>query len=162
MRYGEAKCTWGVGTLQRALQFAVLRVPWVNAAISGALRGRGSQGIVVGWGERIFIVVSAARSRKGRLLWESSGKTLLPLRGVWSLVVELRTHMTCGAAKNKEPPPHPHPPEKKEAGKAGLADLGRDGLNHFSWLWGLENSMDRGTWWTSVHRVAKSQTRLND
>ena len=23
-----------------------------------------------------------------------------------------------------------------------------------------ENPMDRGTWWTTVHRVAKSQTRL--
>ena len=27
---------------------------------------------------------------------------------------------------------------------------------------GLEDSMDRGAWWTIVHRVAKSQTRLND
>ena len=26
----------------------------------------------------------------------------------------------------------------------------------------LENSMDRGTWWASVHGVAKSQTRLRD
>ena len=26
----------------------------------------------------------------------------------------------------------------------------------------LENSMDRGTWWTTVHGVAKSQTRLRD
>ena len=25
----------------------------------------------------------------------------------------------------------------------------------------LENSMDRGIWWTTVHGVAKSQTRLN-
>ena len=25
----------------------------------------------------------------------------------------------------------------------------------------LENSMDRGAWWATVHRVAKSQTRLN-
>ena len=24
----------------------------------------------------------------------------------------------------------------------------------------LENTMDRGAWWTTVHRVAKSQTRL--
>ena len=29
-------------------------------------------------------------------------------------------------------------------------------LQYFS----LENPMDRGTWWTIVHRVAKSQTRL--
>ena len=26
----------------------------------------------------------------------------------------------------------------------------------------LENLMDRGAWWTSVHRVEKSQTRLSD
>ena len=26
----------------------------------------------------------------------------------------------------------------------------------------LENSMDRGAWWVTVQRVAKSQTRLND
>ena len=25
----------------------------------------------------------------------------------------------------------------------------------------LENPMDRGAWWAVVHRVAKSQTRLN-
>ena len=25
---------------------------------------------------------------------------------------------------------------------------------------GLENSMDRGTWWATVHGVAKNQTRL--
>ena len=26
----------------------------------------------------------------------------------------------------------------------------------------LENPMDRGAWWTTVHRVAKSRTRLGD
>ena len=26
----------------------------------------------------------------------------------------------------------------------------------------LENSMDRGAWWATVHGVAKSQTPLND
>ena len=26
----------------------------------------------------------------------------------------------------------------------------------------LENSMDRGAWWATVHRVAKSRTRLSD
>ena len=26
----------------------------------------------------------------------------------------------------------------------------------------LENSMDRGTWWATVHVVANSQTRLRD
>ena len=27
---------------------------------------------------------------------------------------------------------------------------------------GLENSMDRGAWWASVHGVAKSRTQLSD
>ena len=26
----------------------------------------------------------------------------------------------------------------------------------------LENPMDRGAWWTAVHEVAKSRTRLSD
>ena len=26
----------------------------------------------------------------------------------------------------------------------------------------LENSMDRGAWWATVHGIAKSQTRLSD
>ena len=26
----------------------------------------------------------------------------------------------------------------------------------------LENSMDRGAWWATVHKIAKSQTRLRD
>ena len=26
----------------------------------------------------------------------------------------------------------------------------------------LENSMDRGAWWTTVHEVTKSQTQLSD
>ena len=26
----------------------------------------------------------------------------------------------------------------------------------------LENSMDKGAWWTTIHRVAKSQTQLID
>ena len=26
----------------------------------------------------------------------------------------------------------------------------------------LENSMDRGAWWTTVHGVTKSRTRLSD
>ena len=27
---------------------------------------------------------------------------------------------------------------------------------------GLENPMDRGTWWAAVHGVTRSQTRLSD
>ena len=31
--------------------------------------------------------------------------------------------------------------------------------NKFQYSW-LENPMDRGAWWTTVHRVAKSWTQL--
>ena len=30
------------------------------------------------------------------------------------------------------------------------------------WYFGLENPMDRGAWWATVHRVAKSRTQLSD
>ena len=36
---------------------------------------------------------------------------------------------------------------------------GNDHLLQFSCL---ENPMDRGDWWTTVHRVAKSQTQLSN
>ena len=51
------------------------------------------------------------------------------------------------------------------AGDLGpIPGLGRSpgegkGLLQYS---GLENSMNRGTWWAAVHGVAKSQTRLSD
>ena len=52
------------------------------------------------------------------------------------------------------------------AGDAGLIPgLGRSSgeangkpLQNFC----LENPMDRGAWWTTVHGVTKSQTRLSD
>ena len=50
------------------------------------------------------------------------------------------------------------------AGDLGLiSGLGRfPGEEHGNLLQdsGLENSMDRGAWWATVHRVAKSRTRL--
>ena len=33
----------------------------------------------------------------------------------------------------------------------------KEGQHHYSCL---ENPMDRGAWWATVHRVAKSQTQL--
>ena len=47
--------------------------------------------------------------------------------------------------------------------KAQLRSLGQKdplekGLQYFY----LENSMDRGAWWATVHGVAKSQTQLKD
>ena len=43
----------------------------------------------------------------------------------------------------------------------GLGRSPREGNNPFQYSC-LENSMDRGVWWATVHRVAKSQTRLSD
>ena len=37
--------------------------------------------------------------------------------------------------------------------------VGHGNLLQCSWL---ENPMDRGTWWATVHKVAKSQTQLSD
>ena len=56
---------------------------------------------------------------------------------------------------------------KESACNAGDADLipgsGRNpGGGHSNPLqdYCLENSMDRGAWWATVHEIAKSQTRL--
>ena len=37
--------------------------------------------------------------------------------------------------------------------------VGRGNLLQCSWL---ENPMDRGTWWATVHKVAKSRTQLSN
>ena len=44
-------------------------------------------------------------------------------------------------------------------GLGGSLVGGRGNLLQFSCL---ENPMDRGDWWTTVHRVAKSQTQLSN
>ena len=38
---------------------------------------------------------------------------------------------------------------------------GRGNGNPLQYSW-LENFMDRGAWWATVHRVAKSQAQLSD
>ena len=52
------------------------------------------------------------------------------------------------------------------AGDAGsIPGLGRfPGVGNANPLWYscLENSMDRGAWWATLHGVAKSQTQLSD
>ena len=64
-----------------------------------------------------------------------------------------------GSASGKEPT------NAEDTGDAGsIPGLGRSPEGghsnppHFS---RLENPMDRGAWWATVHRVAKSQTQLN-
>ena len=58
----------------------------------------------------------------------------------------------------------PHPSAKQEMQVWSLSQedpLGKENGNplHYSWL---ENPMDRGAWWATVHGVAKSQTWLSD
>ena len=40
----------------------------------------------------------------------------------------------------------------------GREDTLEEGMATHSSILGLENPMDRGTWWATVRRVAKSQT----
>ena len=53
-----------------------------------------------------------------------------------------------------------------DAGDSGLIPgLGRslgEGTGNLLQYSCLENPMDRGAWWATVHGVAKSQTRLSD
>ena len=44
----------------------------------------------------------------------------------------------------------------------GQEDPLEKGMATHSSILGLENSVDRGAWWATVHGVAKSQTRLGD
>ena len=50
-----------------------------------------------------------------------------------------------------------------ERDSGSVPELGRSpggGHGNPSWYSCMENSMDRGVWWAAVHKVAKSQTRL--
>ena len=44
-------------------------------------------------------------------------------------------------------------------GSGGSPGEENDNLLQYS---GLENSMDRGAWWATVHGVAKNQTRVSN
>ena len=44
----------------------------------------------------------------------------------------------------------------------GLGRSPGEGNGYRLWYFGLENPMDRGAWWATVHGVAKSQTGLSD
>ena len=44
----------------------------------------------------------------------------------------------------------------------GREDPLEEGMATHSSILDLENSMDRGAWWATVHGIAKSWTRLND
>ena len=61
----------------------------------------------------------------------------------------------------KNPPANTGDPSDMNSipGSGRFPGLGNDNQLQYSCL---ENSMDRGAWWTTIHRVAKSQTRLSD
>ena len=44
-------------------------------------------------------------------------------------------------------------------GSGRSSGVGNGNPLQYSWI---ENSVDRGVWWATVHGVTKSQTRLND
>ena len=44
----------------------------------------------------------------------------------------------------------------------GLGRSAVEGIGYPLQYSGLENSMDRGAWWATVHGVTKSQTQLSD
>ena len=44
----------------------------------------------------------------------------------------------------------------------GQEDSQEIGNGHLLWSSSLENSMDRGAWWTTVHGITKSGTWLSD
>ena len=44
----------------------------------------------------------------------------------------------------------------------GLGRFPREGKGYPLQYSGLENFMDRGTWWATVHGVRESQTQLSD
>ena len=57
-----------------------------------------------------------------------------------------------------------NPPAMQETWLQSLG-LGRssgEGNDYLLQYFCLENSMDRGAWWATVHGVAKSQTQFND
>ena len=49
-----------------------------------------------------------------------------------------------------------------QVGFLGWEDLPGEGNGNPLWYSCLENPMDGGVWWATVHGVAKSQTRLSD
>ena len=44
----------------------------------------------------------------------------------------------------------------------GLGRSPREGNGYLLYYSRLENSLDKGVWWATVHEVAKSQTQLSD
>ena len=80
---------------------------------------------------------------------------------VWFHLKETHTAINSGSPGGsavKNPPADAGDPGSvPESGRS----LGEGNNNPLQYSW-LENSIDRGAWWATVHRVAKSQIRLSD
>ena len=59
-------------------------------------------------------------------------------------------------------PPTMQEPQKTQFQSLGQEDTLEEGIANHSSILAWRNPMDRGAWQATVHRVAKSQTRLSD
>ena len=72
-----------------------------------------------------------------------------------SVMTKSKLAVACLMAQMVQNPPAM---QETQTGSLGRKDsLGKRNGNPLQYPW-LENSMDRGAWWATVHRVAKSQT----
>ena len=80
---------------------------------------------------------------------------------VWFHLKEAHTAINSGSPGGsvvKNPPADAGDPGSVPESGRSLGE-GNDNPLQYSWL---ENSIDRGAWWATVHGVAKSQIRLSD
>ena len=80
---------------------------------------------------------------------------LPPVASLGSTLLE----MTSPVAQTVNNPPAKAGDWGSIPGSGGCPGEGNGHPPLYSWL---ENSMDRGAWWTQIHGLAKSQTRLSD
>ena len=72
--------------------------------------------------------------------------------------IHYELHQFYGGSDSKEPACNAGDPGSiPRSGRS--PEVGNGNLLQYSCL---ENSMDRGAWWTTVHEVTKSQTQLNE
>ena len=78
-------------------------------------------------------------------------------KSIASLLLNLRLGFPSGSDYKESACNAGDPGSIPESGRS----LG-EGTGYPLQYFGLENPMDRGTWWAAVHGVTKSRTRLND
>ena len=113
----------------------------------------------------ILRIVFTVDQNKGRKRQEMSTKDFQnyhappPKKKIYYLVIFTQnTRAFQGALVYRAQPPMQEPRETRVPSLGGKSPGGGQGnpLQYSS----LENPMDRGAWWATVHRVTKSQTRL--